>query len=365
MSTRPPIPTTADHLTADWLNRAFDGSVAEIVDVRAERLGEGVGLLGEVTRLHLRYRDGSEGPRPTTMIAKCQAVAPGNVFMSQAMGFYERESSFYSRFSRTINLRVPHCHYTDVDPSGAPYIVLIEEITDARMVDQVVGADLDDTAAILDQAVTLHSTFWDNDLLRSLSWLPPMNNPLYRAAREMAEPKLESFIATWSGILPERTLGWMRELTPKYPDMVDWWVDQGHATFVHMDFRADNFLFGGSAGAGTVTVLDWQLSARHVGLWDVANFLGQSVTIENRRSWEGELVRRYHDGLLAAGVTGYPWERCWRDYRYCLLHQAWSQVAVSDIDPGNDRGRRLLHEMITRAFAATDDNDGADLLGEF
>ncbi|MFN5605691.1 MAG: hypothetical protein ACK49V_14185, partial [Actinomycetes bacterium] len=71
MSTRPPIPTTADHLTADWLNRAFDGSVAEIVDVRAERLGEGVGLLGEVTRLHLRYRDGSEGPRPTTMIAKC------------------------------------------------------------------------------------------------------------------------------------------------------------------------------------------------------------------------------------------------------------------------------------------------------
>lgn len=365
MSTRPPIPTTADHLTADWLNRAFDGSVAEIVDVRAERLGEGVGLLGEVTRLHLRYRDGSEGPRPTTMIAKCQAAAPGNVFMSQAMGFYERESNFYSQFSRTINLRVPYCHYTDVDPTGAPYIVLIEEITGARMVDQIVGAGYDDSAAILDQAVTLHSTFWDNELLRSLQWLPPMNNPLYRAAREMAEPKLESFIDTWTGIVPDRTLPWMRQLTPKYPDMVDWWVDQGKATFVHMDFRADNFLFGGSAGAGTVTVLDWQLSARHVGMWDVANFLGQSVTIANRRDWEADLVRRYFDGLLSAGVTGYTWDRCWRDYRYCLFHQAWSQVAVSDIDPGNDRGRRLLHEMITRAFAAVDDNDCDDLLGEF
>ena len=48
-----------------------------------------------------------------------------------------------------------------------------------------------------------------------------------------------------------------------------------------------------------------------------------------------------------------------------MFHQAWSQVAVSDIDPGNDRGRRLLHEMITRVFAAVDDNDCDDLLGEF
>ena len=365
MAVRLTIPTTADDLTPRWLNLAFSGEVADVIGVRAERLGEGVGLLGEVTRLHLTYRPDSLGPRPATMIAKCQAAAPGNVFMSQAMGFYERESNFYSQFSRTINLRVPYCFYTDVDPSGAPYIVLIEEITDARMVDQVIGANHEDSAAILDQAVTLHATFWDNDLLRSLEWLPPMNNPLYRAAREMAEPKLESFISTWSEVLPERTLRWMRELTPKYPDMVDWWVDQGKATFAHMDFRADNFLFGGSAGSGVVTVLDWQLSARHVGMWDVANFLGQSVTIDNRREWENELVHRYHDGLLAAGVTDYSWERCWRDYRYCLLHQAWSQVAVSDIDPGNDRGRRLLHEMITRAFAATDDNDGADLLNEF
>ena len=42
MSTKPVIPTTADHLTAQWLNDAFDGSIAEIAGVRAERLGEGV-----------------------------------------------------------------------------------------------------------------------------------------------------------------------------------------------------------------------------------------------------------------------------------------------------------------------------------
>ena len=362
---QPQIPLTADSIDATWLNQAFDGTVATVAEVRAQRLGEGVGLRGEVTRLHLTYVPGSTGPQPATLIAKCQAAAPGNVFMSQAMGFYERESSFYREFSSSINLRVPYCWYTDVDPAGAPYVVLLEEITNPRMVDQVVGANFEDSAAILDQAVKLHSHFWDNELLWSLSWLPPMNNPLYRAAREMAEPKLESFIATWSPHVPAQTMQWMRELTPKYPDMVDWWVDQGNATFAHVDFRADNFLFGGSAGEGVVTVLDFQLSARHVGMWDVANFLGQSVTTDNRREWEQSLVRRYYDGLLTAGVTNYSWERCWRDYRYCLLHQAWSQVAVSDIDPGNERGRALLHAMITRAFAAAHDLQAGDLLTEF
>ena len=71
--------------------------------------------------------------------------------------------------------------------------------------------------------------------------------------------------------------------------------------------------------------------------------------------------------LLNLPVAANPREadRCWRDYRYCLLHQAWSQVAVSDIDPGNDRGRALLHAMITRVFAAAHDLQSGDLLNEF
>lgn len=58
---QPKIPLTADTIDAAWLNQAFDGSVATITSVRAERLGEGVGLLGEVTRLHLNYAANSSG----------------------------------------------------------------------------------------------------------------------------------------------------------------------------------------------------------------------------------------------------------------------------------------------------------------
>ena len=36
--------------------------VGRISSVRAEHMGEGVGILGEVARLHLTYEPGSTGP---------------------------------------------------------------------------------------------------------------------------------------------------------------------------------------------------------------------------------------------------------------------------------------------------------------
>ena len=191
-------------------------------------------------------------------------------------------------------------------------------------------------------------SFWDTPELWGLDWLPPINTPLFLAAADLAAEKLPRYLDYWEGKAPAAALQLVHDLTPHYPALLDWWVDQGHPTFAHMDFRADNFLLGGSAGTDVVTVLDWQLSVRGVGVWDVANFLAGSVTVEDRRAWEGDLVRRYHDGLLAAGVTGYDWERCWRDYRYAIGQQAWSTCPMGDLDPGNDRGQLLLDTITPR-----------------
>ncbi len=155
------------------------------------------------------------------------------------------------------------------------------------------------------------------------------------------------------------------ELTPRYPALLDWWIDQGHLTFVHTDFRADNFLIGGSAGDGVVTLLDWQLSLRGAGVWDIANFLAASITTENRRTWESDLLDRYHSGLVAGGVTDYSRDRCWRDYRYAIAQQAWSTCPMGDVDPGNERGQLLLDTVTPRYLQAADDLDAYEVLGLF
>ena len=355
------IPLQSTDITAPWLNEVLAGcdDVGTIAAVRVENLGEGVGILGEVARIHLTYARGNRGP--ATMVAKCQSLFPANVFVSQIMGFYVREVNFYNDLAPSLSLRVPRSFYAAADPSGAPFIILMEEVTGARMIDQIVGATLDDCERIVDIGATLHATFWEKPELYAMEWLPPWNNPAYKGAKDLVLDKMAAFEDRWASKLPAETMAWMNELTARYPDMLDWWVERGNVTLTHTDFRADNFLFGGSAGIGVVTMLDFQIMTRHVGVWDIANFLGMSVTPEHRREWQDALLRRYHAGLVSQGVTGYSLERCVEDYRFCTLQQAWAQIAISDADPGNERGRTLLDAMITRSFESAQDNAAGEL----
>jgi hypothetical protein len=357
------IPEGAADITAAWLNEHVDLGGATVTGVRAENLGAGLGLLGDVVRLHLDYAPGAAGP--PTLIAKCQSPAMENRIVAQLMGFYTREVNFYTRLAGAVPVRVPACHHAAVAPEGAPFVILLEEITGARTIDQIVGAGRADAEAIIDQAVALHAAFWDTPALHDLDWLPPLDTPGNLAAGTLAEQKLPAFLEYWKGRLPDEMVAFVVELTPHYPALLEWWVAEATPTLVHTDFRADNLLMGGSAGDGVVTFLDWQFCMRGPGAWDIANFLAASVTVDDRRAWEDDLVRRYHAGLVAAGVEGYSWERCWRDYRYAIGQQAWSTLPMGDMDPGNERGRLLLETLTPRYHAAALDLGVAEMLDLF
>jgi aminoglycoside phosphotransferase (APT) family kinase protein len=355
------IPASAADITADWLNEVLDDGAGDVIDVKIENLGAGLGLLGEVTRLHLSYRDANTSG-PATLIAKTQSPSPESAFVAQAMGFYDREVNFYRSLADSIDVRTPRCYHADISAEGTPFVLLLEEIAGARMIDQIVGATRADAETVIDMAVALHTRFWDNDELYALEWLPPINAPLFLAAGDFAKQKLPAYEAYWKGKAPDAILEFVGDVNERYPALLDWWVAQGHPTFAHMDYRADNFLFGGSAGDDAVTLLDWQLSVRGAGVWDVGNFLAGSVTTENRREWEQDLIRRYHDGLIAAGVTDYDWDACWREYRYAVAQQAWSTCPLGDLEPGNERGRLLLDTITPRYLIAADDLGVYDLL---
>jgi aminoglycoside/choline kinase family phosphotransferase len=249
-----------------------------------------------------------------------------------------------------------------MEQGGAPFVLILEEIEGARMIDQVIGATLDEAKLIAQTVAALHAEYWETDALYAMDWLPPMNNDLYKGASALVEANWDAFVESWAPLVPPEVVEWCATVTPRYADLLDWWPANSPSTFTHTDCRAENYLFGGSAGADVVTMLDFQLSTRHVGTWDIANLLGMSVTIENRRAWEHEVITHYHECLVAAGVTSYDFDTCWRDYRYCLLQQAWAQIAVANIDPGNERGRLLLNEFVTRSFQAAADHDAGEFL---
>ncbi|CAB4540584.1 MAG: phosphotransferase [Actinomycetes bacterium] len=357
------VPSQVADITVEWFNEALDGRLGRVTELRAERLGEGVGILGELARVHLTYETGHSGP--STLIAKCQSPLPENQFLSRMMGFYLREVNFYREVATQLSVRVPHPYHADCGEEGLPFVLLIEDIAGARCPDQLAGISHDDASRIIDTVARLHAPFWDSPRLAEMSWLPPMNNPLYQAGQGMALERFPAFADRFGERIGPEMMSVIERACNHYVDMLHHVAGQRHLTFTHTDCRAENYLFGGSAGPDTVTMIDFQLSTKHFGPWDVANLLGGSLTPEVRRGCEAELIEQYHRTVVELGVGDYSLEQCWHDYRMSLLQMCTSSVIVSDLQGGNDRGADLLEQLFLRPIIAATDHRVGELLGEF
>lgn len=351
------IPTSPADITAPWLREVLG---RPITAVRAENLGEGVGIMAEVTRLHLDHDDdGSD-----TLIVKTVSPAEQNVDTARTYGFYVREVSFYQQVADRMELQVPACRHADMGPDGVPFVILLDEITDARHIDQLGGVALSDAERVVDEIAKLHATWWDSPALDELTWLPPVNNDLYKGYAAVL-PQLADLLQTdWSDRLDDAAMGWLDDLRTSYTRYLDWWIDSGPLTFAHYDLRPDNILLDAGGDTDALCLLDWQLAVRHRGTFDLSYFLGQNVPTEFRRAHQDTLVRRYHDALGANGVSGYSFDRCWDDYRYGMLMHLVSATQLQVLAGGNDRGADLLASMLTWGWQSAVDLDAGELLGE-
>jgi hypothetical protein len=83
--------------------------------------------------------------------------------------------------------------------------------------------------------------------------------------------------------------------------------------------------------------------------------LAMGLPVEDRRSHENRLLRRYHDALLSAGIQDYSFERALSDYRVGLL-RLLVLLAISDdnFDLSTPAGRGLVDRYTERSVALRD-----------
>ena len=81
-----------------------------------------------------------------------------------------------------------------------------------------------------------------------------------------------------------------------------------------------------------------------------------------RRAHERDLVTRYHDALLAQGVTEFSFRECFDDYRISLFYPI--QVVVNATASVNidERGPHLFMSMFNRAATAIRETNGLELI---
>lgn len=359
-----PIPNSVAEITSEWLTEALRSggaiNAARVSSFEREPIAAGVGFLGELARFRLTY-DMLEPGAPATLIAKAPTQDPGGRQLGQMMGVYELEDRYYRELAAHSAMRGPRCYYAAGDPQRLQFMLLLEDLGHLRLGDQVAGMTLDEARIAMREFARFHARFWDTPDGPRFDWIPGFDHPRL-AGLEAGYPEARAqFFARFGHLVNNRD----RELIEGFG--AQWMsigrpVGAGRVTIAHGDARLDNFFFGSSDGSAPLTVVDYQLLLHTSGAHDFGYMLSQSLDTDLRRQHEQDLLREYHDTLMAAGVDSYPWERCWEDYRRVVLFWLMGPVYGGSVDPANERGAKFLQTIVQRSLAAIDDLNCRDLL---
>jgi hypothetical protein len=85
-------------------------------------------------------------------------------------------------------------------------------------------------------------------------------------------------------------------------------------TLCHCDTHLENIFFHERYAGGCAFIDFGNMRFQHA-LSDVSFFIATCVDTDCRRQHERALIRRYHEQLVAHGVTDYSFDLCWHDYR--------------------------------------------------
>lgn len=356
------LPDGAAGVDATWLTEALraGGGVASasVTDVRAERVAEAVGLMGEITRFHLTW-DRGEGDLPASVIAKLPSALEDNRALALAMGYYECEHRFYTELAVDAGLATPGCWFSGADAESGRYALLLEDLGHLERIDQLDGCPGRRAEGVVDALADLHAAWWDDPRLTEAGWLPDGLGDDVRVYGQMVAGSWPSFADATAELITDADRAVAERFIERYDHMVDLSLEDPH-TLCHRDFRLDNMHFRAD---GTPVVFDWGGVAHGGGLYDVAYFLAGSLDIDERRACGDALLARYLERLRESGVE-LPegdlerWTKV--GALFCLVVPI---LAGGDVlDTRDEKGERLVAEGIRRLFAYLHDVDAVSIL---
>jgi hypothetical protein len=348
-----PFPTTPTDLTTEWLGDALGARVSSFT---VEPIGVGVGLVCDLVRVRVEH----DGDGPTSVIAKFPSPSEENRFVALVLNMYGRETRFYRELACDTPLSAPRCHAVEHDPEADEFVLLLEDLDGARVVDQIAGIGLADAQLAIDQLARLHARWWNDPALESV---PRLCDSPYPEAVSAA------FAGAW-GPIQEICDGLItpdvRELGDRFAELIPTLMaklSEPPWTLSHGDYRLDNLFFSDDPTRPLV-VIDWQLYDRSRGPRDLSYLLSQSMEPDARAVCERALVERYIGRLAAQGITGYDVGTAWADYRLATLFDlVYPVIAGGGLALVNERAVALVRTLFTRFVAAFEHLDCAAIAG--
>jgi hypothetical protein len=355
------VPSCVELITPAWLTAALCRAVpgARVLAVR-----DGGGTSGTTyrRRLELDLDD----------VARAGGV-PGTVFTKSAPGVLQRitlaitgpvEALFYTRLRPQLRIEAPVCFHGVVDERRMAAITVLEDLVatkQATFLDPTTRVTREMAEQIVTTLAWIHGPLAGSPAATRFTktyqrmWqdaLTLANIERYflrcfdEAGELLAEPVRRHPRRAWNAVLRSIAVHGRRP-----------------ATVLHNDVHLGNWY---RTGDGRMGLCDWQAVVR--GHWsrDLAYALVTTLTVEDRRAWERDLVQLYLQELGAAGGGPVSMDEAWQAYR----EQTWGALAFwaptfspPRLMPSDMQPRAVSGELLRRISTACVDLDAFAAVG--
>ncbi|NKB96958.1 MAG: phosphotransferase [Pseudomonadales bacterium] len=338
------FPSQPEQLTTNWLSTALN---KQVDDFQVELFGEGAGIIGQVTRVHVSTSAGSE-----TIIAKFPSPSPDNRAVAATYDMYGREVGFYRNVAPSISLRVPDCYHSEYDASSLDFVILMEDLKDMRIGDQVAGCSQADAHMVVEGIAKLAASSWETS-----ADLVSHNNP------DQRDGMMGGFNVGWpvvqeqfAHLIPPAALNIGQQVPAAVPGLLET-LCTPPISISHADVRLDNIFFG----SDEIALVDWQSVCSSAPEQDLAYFVTQSLSdgVRNSEDW----IQIYHDHLLSLGVSNYGIDQCRERYVTAALYLVcYATIISGTLDLANERGRALGETLFGNSMRSLTELDAFSLL---
>lgn len=337
------FPSKPEQLTTSWLSAVLDYDVKGFT---VAPLGEGVGVIGLVTKVSIDADDG-----PVSLIAKFPASAPENRGIADTYSMYLREYQFYTQLSSRVPIRAPICYHAEFNHENNDFVLILEDLKGFRLGDQVTGCSVSEAQLVVESLAAFHRN----------TWMPEGDIGLHNTHAQIAGMR-SGFKAGWPVVhqnFPHlvtdeifRQAGGLHEKVEPLLKK----ICSSPLCIAHGDVRLDNVFFGETE----IALVDFQATCQSAPEHDLAYFITQSLKkdVRNARDW----VDIYHELLTSEGIE-YSLEQCRERYRLCALYfLCYATVICSVLDLGNERGRLMGETLLENSLQSIEELGALDLL---
>ena len=267
-----------------------------------------------VARLELRYSADSPGSAPERMFLKVADLATNPDLVRR---LHRNELEFYRAVSEiSHDLPVVRCYVAAQNVETGRAYFLLEDLSETHtQMEWPLPPSRSQCEQVVDCLARCHAFWWENARLEEI----PNENILGDVVAQ-----IPTIAAGFLDFLGDRFSAERRGIYEHaLAALVGLWEhhwrtrigERRGVTLAHGDSHFWQFMYPHDEVKDRVYLIDWQVWHIGLGADDLAYMIALRWYPERRQQMEGDLLRRYHDGLLGQGVEGYSWEDFWMDYR--------------------------------------------------